>query len=327
MALNLPNWNFGENTFNPFKDLTQGFLEGLKQRREQEQFNQDYERRGHENMIKAAEAMNAPQLNRGQAERAEHEGRLFNEKANLYPDEARALMNQQNASARNLSASAHGEELTNKRRVEIDNLINSLPSDSPLKKQSITVAFDNPAIPANDRLAAHKEQRAEIKAAITAAKVKERIGQIREIFKRNPKISETFTRAMLPDDQGGGIGTWAKLKLTNDKDRADVEILRKFSSDLVRLEAERAETSNRGSDYRTQLVEKVKANPGLSDVAAFAVLDTLENDVEGYDEYLKALKEGERLGVGIIHDRREYIKNTRDDQDEINAILQELRGG
>jgi hypothetical protein len=55
MALNLPNWDFGQNTFNPFESLSQGFNQGVQNR-------QNYDRMGYENMIKAAEAMLAPQM-------------------------------------------------------------------------------------------------------------------------------------------------------------------------------------------------------------------------------------------------------------------------
>lgn len=60
MALNLPNWNFGAPP-NPLQGLADHFIRGLEARQGQERFNREYERSGYDNMIKAAQAMYAPE--------------------------------------------------------------------------------------------------------------------------------------------------------------------------------------------------------------------------------------------------------------------------
>lgn len=112
MALNLPNWNFGTPP-NPLQGLADHFIKGLEARQGQERFNREYEKSGYENMIKAAEAMYAPQLNEGNAQNALAQAFLTQEQGRLANPLAQAQIRSYEADALANSAKAQGYNISN----------------------------------------------------------------------------------------------------------------------------------------------------------------------------------------------------------------------
>ena len=331
MALNPLNLNFQPLNFgNPFEALTKGFGQGLMQRREQELFNRDVQTKDYENMIKAAQAMYEPRVQEANIFNTENQARLYGQKADLYPEEARALMNQQNASARNLGSQAVFQEIQNKMAQDAFNRSNNpgqslgIPEDFA-KKVIIGNKYD-PLIGENRKRDIEQRMDAAYSSAVLGDKILRRLDQAESIFNAHPDLADTWSKAILnPNKKDEFFSTLARKTVDPEK-REAIEKIEKLAADMITMQIE-SKNSGRVTDFARSMEASRKIHPAGSAGANKFIIQNMRQDLIGFPQMKKVLEAAAPAGIYInTRDPKIFAEIDRQD-DEVQAILKELRGG
>ena len=327
MALNKLNYNFQPIDFKSgLGELVGNFREGQKMREEREKYGQEKEGRGYGNMIKAAEALYAPQnqannarvnqvaadFAQPNAEQALELGALKNETARInnatQGESNLAEIKQKLAAAREHAAKAGLDEQTLKFAQEA---VNKFETANPeyLDLEDIDSWKRDYSLPANERLLYAKNQSDAIKEARSGVKVIKTVDRLKKIAAEHPEMAEDFNKVLLAAGAGqeglsGALKSYASSFFGDKHKKALIQEFGKLSNDLIANDIDAQ--SQRTSDYRATFLAGRKPSADLMAEANQYVLDQIGEEYAPYEPYLNTLHEANHLGVIIPHDKERY---------------------